>query len=73
MAFDSYAIEGGSMYLDLVEEGMDDQTAKNIATGVGLANAGIEFIGLGYVTAPIRKALIKETQKAIHLKIKHIN
>ena len=35
MAFDSYAIEGGSMYLDLVEEGMDDQTAKHIATGVG--------------------------------------
>ena len=65
MAFDSYAIEGGSMYLDLVEEGMDDQTAKHIATGVGLVNAGIEFIGLGYVTAPIRKALIKETTKQI--------
>ena len=30
MAFDSFAIEGGSMYLDLVEEKMDDQTAKKI-------------------------------------------
>ena len=65
MAFDSYAIEGGSMYLDLAEEGMDDQTAKNIATGVGLVNAGFEFIGLGQVTAPIRKALIKETTKQL--------
>jgi hypothetical protein len=65
MAFDSYAIEGGSMYLDLVEEGMNDQTAKNIATGVGLVNAGLEFVGLGAVTQPIRKALIKETTKQL--------
>ena len=65
MAFDSYAIEGGSMYLDLAEEGMDDQTAKNIATGVGLVNAGLEFVGLGAVTQPIRKALIKETTKQL--------
>ena len=65
MAFDSYAIEGGSMYLDLAEEGMDDQTAKNIATGVGLVNAGLEFVGLSTVTAPIRKALVKETTKQL--------
>ena len=43
MAFDSYAIEGGSMYLDLLEEKLDSPTARNIATGVGLVNAGLEF------------------------------
>ena len=69
MAFDSYAIEGGSMYLDLAEEGMDDQTAKNIATGVGLVNAGFEFVGLSTVTAPIRKALVKETTKQLTKKL----
>ena len=69
MAFDSYAIEGGSMYLDLLEEGLDGQTSRNIATGVGLVNAGFEFVGLGAVTQPIRKALIKETTKQLTKKL----
>ena len=69
MAFDSYAIEGGSMYLDLLEEGLDGQTSRNIATGVGLVNAGFEFVGLGSVTQPIRKALIKETTKQLTKKL----
>ena len=69
MAFDSYAIEGGSMYLDLLEEGLDGQTSRNIATGVGLVNAGLEFVGLGSVTQPIRKALIKETTKQLTKKL----
>ena len=31
----------------------------DIATGVGLVNAGLEFVSLGAVSQPIRKALIK--------------
>ena len=69
MAFDSYAIEGGSMYLDLLEEDLDSQTSRNIATGVGLVNAGFEFIGLGAVAQPIKKALIKETTKQLTKKL----
>tara|TARA_B100000212_G_scaffold5900_1_gene4420 strand:- start:1987 stop:10092 length:8106 start_codon:yes stop_codon:yes gene_type:complete len=69
MAFDSYAIEGGSMYLDLLEEDLDSQTSRNIATGVGLVNAGFEFIGLGAVAQPVKKALIKETTKQLTKKL----
>ena len=70
MAFDSYAIEGGSMYLDLLEEkSLDPEVSKHIATGVGLVNAGLEFIGLGIVAQPIKKALIKETTKQLTKKL----
>ena len=70
LGLETYKIEAGSTYLDLVEElnlteGVDDQTAKHIATGVGVTNMLLEWVGASAVTAPIRKQLSKYATKSI--------
>ena len=70
LGLETYKIEAGSTYLDLVEElnlteGVDDQTAKHIATGVGVTNMLLEWVGASAVTAPIRKQLGKYATKQI--------
>ncbi len=70
LGYETYKIEAGSTYLDLVEElnlteGVDDQTAKHIATGVGVTNMLLEWVGASAVTAPIRKQLGKYATKQI--------
>ena len=70
LGLETYKIEAGSTYLDLVEElnlteGVDDQTAKHIATGVGVTNMLLEWVGASVVTAPVRKQLSKYATKAI--------
>ena len=70
LGLETYKIEAGSTYLDLVEElnlteGVDDQTAKHIATGVGVANMLLEWVGASAVTAPLRKQLGKYATKQI--------
>ena len=70
LGLETYKIEAGSTYLDLVDElklteGVDDQTAKHIATGVGVTNMLLEWVGASAVTAPIRKTLSKYATKSI--------
>ena len=70
LGYETYQIEAGSTYLDLVEElklteGVNDQTVKHIATGVGLTNMLLEWYGASVVTAPIRKQLSKYATKSI--------
>jgi len=70
LGLETYKIEAGSTYLDLVEElnlteSVDDQTAKHIATGVGVTNMLLEWVGASAVTAPIRKQLGKYATKQI--------
>ena len=70
LGLETYKIEAGSSYLDLVEElnlteGVDDQTAKHIATGVGVTNMLLEWVGASAVTAPIRKQLGKYATKQL--------
>ena len=70
LGYDTYKIEAGSTYLDLVDElklteGVDDQTAKHIATGVGVTNMLLEWVGVSFVTAPLRKTLSKYATKSI--------
>jgi hypothetical protein len=70
LGLETYKIEAGSTYLDLVEElnlteGLDDQTAKHIATGVGVTNMLLEWVGASAVTAPVRKTLSKYATKSI--------
>jgi hypothetical protein len=70
LGLETYKIEAGSTYLDLVDElklteGVDDQTAKHIATGVGVTNMLLEWVGASAVTAPIRKQLGKYATKQI--------
>ena len=65
LAADAYAIEAGSMYLDLLDEGLDAESSRYIAAATGLVNAGLELIGLSKVTAPIKKQLTKQVTKQI--------
>ena len=39
-------IEGGLAYLEMLENGVSEKTAKTIATSVGAVNAGLEFVQL---------------------------
>ena len=70
LGYETYKIEAGSTYLDLVDElnlvqGENDQVAKHIATGVGVTNMLLEWVGASAVTAPIRKQLSKYATKTI--------
>lgn len=65
MAEQSYRIEAGSAYLDMIKEGIDRNTAVNVSAGVGLVNAALEVTGIGMVAAPIKSALIKEVTKEV--------
>lgn len=65
MAEQSYRIEVGQSYLDMIKEGIDKDVARNVSAGVGLVNATLEVVGVGFVTAPIKQALIKEVTQEI--------
>lgn len=61
----SYRIEAGQSYLDMIQDGIDQNIARNVSTGVGLVNATLEVVGMGFVTAPIKRALIKEVTQEV--------
>ena len=42
----SMEVESGLAYLEMLENGVSEETARALATGVGLANAGLEFLQL---------------------------
>lgn len=65
MAEQSYRIEAGQAYLDMIEQGINKDIARNVSAGVGLVNAGLEVVGIGFVTAPIKKALIAEVTQEV--------
>lgn len=45
-AISNYEIEGGLAYKEMLEQGISEETAKAIATGVGGVNAALEFVQL---------------------------
>jgi hypothetical protein len=49
----AYVIEAGHSYMDMIEAGVDKGTAQYASAGVGLVNAGLEAVGLKFVTGPI--------------------
>lgn len=59
MGEQSYRIEAGHAYLDMIEAGVDRNVAINVGAGVGLVNAGLEVVGLGFVARPIKSALTR--------------
>ena len=67
MAEQTYRMEAGNAYADMIKNGIDHRTAANVSAGVGLVNAGLEVVGLHFVAAPFKKALISEvTQEVTH-------
>ena len=65
LAYDSFAIEGGNMYLDLRDENFDPKLSRNIAFGTGLVSMGLELWGASIVSAPLRKYLAQFTTKQV--------
>jgi hypothetical protein len=57
MASNSYVIESGLAYMDMIDAGVDRNTAQYASMGVGLVNAGLEVVGFSAITAPIKKQL----------------
>ena len=55
----SLDIEGGNLFLDLIEKGVDKKTATPLAIGAGLAIGLIEVSQLKLFTAPIKLAFTK--------------
>ena len=65
LAYDSLAIEGGNMYLDLSNEGFNPTHSRWISLGTGIVSAGLEIWGASIVSAPLRKFLIQQTTKQV--------
>lgn len=65
MSEQSYRIEAGANYLDMLESGVDKDVARYVSTGVGMVNAALEVAGMKFVAAPFKKLLIKETTEQI--------
>jgi hypothetical protein len=59
----SLDIEGGNLFLDLIEKGVDKKTATPLAIGAGLAIGLIEVSQLKLFTAPIKLAFTKMIKK----------
>jgi hypothetical protein len=55
----SFRIEAGHSYMDMIEAGVSKDVAQHVSTGVGLVNAGLNFVGLSAVATPIRKQLTR--------------
>ncbi len=65
MAEQSYRIEAGQAYLDMIKDGVDKNIARNVSAGVGLVNATLEVVGVGYVAAPLKKALMQAVTEEV--------
>ena len=65
---DSFTVEGGNAYLDMVGEGIDKDVARFAATGVGIVNAGLEVTGAGLLAKPFitagKRKIFREGMKA---------
>ena len=60
MAYESYRIEAGHSYLEMLDEGLSEKDAQHISTAVGLITS-LEFGGAGIVFRPlIKKYLAKK-------------
>ena len=58
-------IEAGHQYNALIDMGVSHDVARNVGISVGLVNGGLEFVGLGTLTGPLRKLLIRETMQEV--------
>ena len=58
-------IEAGHQYNTLIQQGYSHEIARNVGITVGLINGGLEFIGVGFVAAPLKNALIRETTQEL--------
>jgi len=65
MGEQSYRIEAGHAYLDMIEAGVDRNVAINVGAGVGLVNAGLEVVGLSFIGRPLKSALTRAVTERV--------
>jgi hypothetical protein len=58
LAMQSFEVEGGNAYRDMVAAGYDPQRAAWAADAVGLVGMGLEMGAAGFVTKPIRAGIM---------------
>jgi len=65
MGEQTYRIEAGSAYVDMLESGIDKDVAVYSSAGVGLVNAALELTGMHFIAAPFKKLLVKEATQGV--------
>ncbi len=61
----SQRAEAGNAYLEMVERGVSEDTAAQIAPWVGAVNATLEVGGFAAITAPAKRALTKAFRETV--------
>lgn len=56
IAYESYIIEGGNSYLELLTEGVEKDTAGVLSHSVGIVNAALEMAGVAVIAKPLTSA-----------------
>ena len=54
-AMSAFEQEGGAMYIELIEEGVDRDTARWTSLGVGMANAALESVSMSVLLKPAER------------------
>ena len=70
LATDAFIVESGHAYIDMIEGGIDTETAEGMALGVGIINAGLEVLGTAAVAIPITRAAKAIARRAMGEAIK---
>jgi len=65
----AYVVEAGHSYMDMIEAGVDKGTAQYASAGVGLVNAGLEAVGLKFVTGPIEDLAKRQVVNLVSQKL----
>jgi hypothetical protein len=61
----SFRLESGLAYLDMIDQGIDQDIAQYASTGVGLVNALLETTGMAVIAKPFKDALTKVVTRTI--------
>ena len=65
MATDAFIVEGGHAYLEMIESGIDHDTARAVAMGVGVINSSLEILGTTAVAVPLTNAVKRLAKRAM--------
>ena len=64
LATDAFVVEAGHSYLELKGMETEEDVAQVLSSGVGFVNAGLEMVGMGLATRPVREALKPKIKRA---------
>lgn len=65
VAVDSFVVEGGHSYVELIKSGIDKDMASSMSIGVGVINAALEMTGTVALAAPVKQAIKRRLRGAM--------